>query len=356
MKVLALTRYSAKGASSRIRTLQYIDALRARGIDVDVQSLFDDHYLTRLYAGQSVDWRAMLGRFLDRLRMRSQLGRYDVVWLEKEALPWLPDGAERWLLSGGPPLLVDYDDAIFHRYGEHRNPVVRRLLGTKIDRVMRRARIVTAGSPYLAERARAVGAAEVELLPSAVDVDRYRANGHVRDGFVVGWIGTPQTARFLLGIRDALKAFTSVRTNVRFVFIGCPTGLDLGIPYVARAWSEATEATEVAEFDCGIMPLPDEPFERGKCGYKLVQYMACGVPLIASPVGVNTEIVTPRENGYVARTSDEWRTALEALAADPVDAARLGRNGRQRAEANYSTRVVLPRLEALLRRAANGGG
>jgi glycosyltransferase involved in cell wall biosynthesis len=353
VKVLALTRYSAKGASSRIRTLQYVDGLRARGIDVDVRSLFDDEYLTRLYAGRSTSWTSVLARYLARLRLRSQLDGYDVLWLEKEALPWLPDALERWLLSRAPPLVVDYDDAIFHRYDLHRRCAVRRLLGTKIDRAMKRAHTVTVGSPYLAERAHAAGARRVELLPSAVDVDRYRPDGHDRSGFVVGWIGTPQTARFLLGVRDALQTFSRARPDVRFVFVGCPAGLDLGVPYVARPWSEATEAQDVARFDCGIMPLPDEPFERGKCGYKLVQYMACGVPIIASPVGVNTEIVKPGENGYLAQSCDEWVAALEAIAAHPDDARELGRSGRERAEAGYSTRIVLPRLEALLRHAAS---
>ena len=99
------------------------------------------------------------------------------------------------------------------------------------------------------------------------------------------------------------------------------------------------------------MPLPDEPWERGKCGYKLIQYMACTRPVIASPVGANREIVEQGVNGFLAATDHEWRSALETLAADPELRARLGRAGRQRVEEQFSTRVTAPRLATILRAA-----
>ena len=133
------------------------------------------------------------------------------------------------------------------------------------------------------------------------------------------------------------------------MFVGCPPGLDLGAPYEARAWSQATEAADVASFDCGLMPLVDAPFERGKCGYKLIQYMACAVPVIASPVGVNAQIVTPDVTGYLATSIDDWVTALQTLRSDESRAVRIGANGRALVEARYSTRIVVARLEGILR-------
>jgi glycosyltransferase involved in cell wall biosynthesis len=116
-------------------------------------------------------------------------------------------------------------------------------------------------------------------------------------------------------------------------------------------WSEQTEAAQVAAFDIGLMPLPDEPWERGKCGYKLIQYMACGVPVVASPVGANTEIVTPGMNGALADTSEQWLASLTELAEDPALRARQGTEGRKRVEHWYSLQAQAPRLVSMLQEA-----
>jgi glycosyltransferase involved in cell wall biosynthesis len=346
-RVLALPRYTHKGASSRLRTLQYIDELSNHGIEFRLESLLDDVYLGDLYAGRATQWGRVVKAYAQRASLRRMVRSFDVVWLEKEAFPWLPAVAERMLL-GRTPTVVDYDDAIFHRYDQHPSRWVRSVLAKKIDAVMRGAAAVIAGNDYLADRARRAGARRVEIIPTAVDLRRYAVRAPRRDTvFTVGWIGTPQTAGYLRDIAPALRRFGETG-NVRYVFIGCPVGLDLGVPYEARVWSEATEAADLASLDCGLMPLRDGPFERGKCGYKLIQYMACGVPVIASPIGVNRQIVS-RDNGFLATTPNEWFEALSTLRSDPSAARRMGAVGRELVEARYSTQVVAPRLEAILR-------
>ena len=347
-RVLALPRYTHKGASSRLRTLQYIGELSRRGIDFRLESLLDDVYLDDLYAGRRTQWRRLARAYARRASLRRMIGTFDVVWLEKEAFPWLPGAAERLLLDG-TPTVVDYDDAIFHRYDQHPSRWVRALLGRKIDSLMLNAAVVIAGNDYLAERARSAGARRIEIVPTAVDLRRYAVRGLSRADarFTVGWIGTPQTAHYLKEIAPALQKLRQ-SFDARYVFVGCPAGLDLGVPYEARAWSEATEASELASFDCGLMPLRDGPFERGKCGYKLIQYMACGVPVIASPVGVNRQLVTAA-NGFLASTPDDWCAALQALRADEIAARRMGARGRELVEAKYSMQAIAPKLEAILR-------
>jgi glycosyltransferase involved in cell wall biosynthesis len=118
------------------------------------------------------------------------------------------------------------------------------------------------------------------------------------------------------------------------------------------AWSEQTEVQSIANFDIGIMPLLDEPFARGKCGYKLIQYMACGLPVVASPVGVNSQIVEHGVNGFLADTPEQWEHALQTLLTDASLRQRMGQAGRAKVEREFCIQVTGPRLAALLVAAA----
>jgi glycosyltransferase involved in cell wall biosynthesis len=169
---------------------------------------------------------------------------------------------------------------------------------------------------------------------------------------VVGWIGSPTTAPYTLRLENPLLELGAKTPAVMRLVGANPLPFrSLQPEYIA--WSEANEVEQIAGFDVGVMPLDDAPWERGKCGYKLIQYMACGLPVIASPVGVNRELVRHGENGYLAETEDEWRQALFALGSNPELRARMGRKGRSLVESSYCTRVTAPRLIALLEAAAS---
>ncbi|MEC9483213.1 MAG: glycosyltransferase family 4 protein, partial [Halomonas sp.] len=127
------------------------------------------------------------------------------------------------------------------------------------------------------------------------------------------------------------------------------------LPVEVLPWSEGTEAEAIAGFDIGIMPLPGGPWERGKCGYKLIQYMACGKPVVASAVGVNVEIVEDWQCGALADESSRWHQALSALLVDTERRQVLGRHGRQAVEQHYSLQAQAPRLADILRRAVREG-
>lgn len=116
-------------------------------------------------------------------------------------------------------------------------------------------------------------------------------------------------------------------------------------------WREESEIQNIQRFDVGIMPLLDEPFERGKCGYKLIQYMACGLPVIASPVGVNGQIVEHGVTGFLVKSQDEWLQALAFLRDNPGRRREMGQAGRKKMEAEYSLQATAPKLAALLRSA-----
>lgn len=347
MNVLALTKYGPLGASSRVRTLQYVPHLQAAGLEVTVRSLLDDAYLTRRYAAERSGLLFLLRSYVRRIGEALRAGRYDVVWVEKELMPWMPGFLERGLLAG-TPYVLDYDDAIFHTYDQDSRPVVRRLLGHKIDRVMRGAALVVAGNEYLAARAVEADAKRVEVVPSVIDLDRYGAVTPLPAGpFTIGWIGSPGSERLLETVRDALSQ-ASRNPGTRVVLVGASEGALTGVPHERWAWSEATEVQQMQQFHVGIMPLADTPWERGKCGFKLIQCMGAGRPVIASPVGVNTTIVESGRNGFLAQASHEWMAAFDRLRADPALSYAMGVAGRCRVEQEYSLGVTAPRMNALL--------
>lgn len=350
MRVLLLSRYGRLAASSRIRSYQYIPYLEARGVNVTVSPLLGDGYVRDLYAGRRKRVGAILEAYLRRLGHLLKSHHFDLLWIEKELLPWLPAWGEMVLEHRGIPYVVDYDDAVFHRYDLHPKSLVRSLLGRKIDAVMRRAALVVVGNDYLADRAMRAGAKRVEYLPSVVDLDRYRVAPRIQDGvFTVGWIGSPGTSRYLSVVRSALAQVLK-NSGARLVLVGSGKVQLEGVPVVTRPWSEATEVTDIQSFDVGVMPLPDEPWERGKSGYKLIQYMACSLPVVASPVGVNQQIIEDGVNGFLADSPAEWAHALLSLRDNPDLRTRMGRAGRLKVEAEYCLQATGPRLVSLLRR------
>jgi glycosyltransferase involved in cell wall biosynthesis len=344
--VLVLTRYERLGASSRVRFLQFLPQLEREGFSFDVQPLLDNDYVRSLYGGPPVGIGNLLRSYARRFRTLHRRLRYDLVWLEKEALPWLPAFLEIARLQG-LPYVVDYDDAWFYRYEKH---WLRPLLGHKIDAVMRVAHTVVAGNDFLARHARAAGARAVEIVPSAVDLARYRdlPARPPGDALNVGWIGIPLNAHYLSLLAPALRAVEGV--NLQIVGGAVPQAL-AGIRAESFPWSEDSEIARIAAFDVGIMPLDDTPWERGKCAYKLIQVMAAGKPVIASPVGANRQVVRHGVNGFLAETPEQWTEALRAL-ADPDLRARMGAEARKTVEEGYATAVTGPRLAAILREAA----
>jgi len=350
-RVLALTRYGRLGASSRLRWLQFEPALRAAGLELQTQALLDDDYLQRKYAGQSIAsgvLRAYLRRAWRLLRVAPATA--DVVWLEKELWPWAPAWLERWLLSRRP-FVLDFDDAVFHNYDLHRSALVRRLYGRKIDRLMRAAALVVVGSPYLGERARAAGARRVQWLPTVVDHERYPAPAEALAStgrpLRIGWIGSPTSIPYVRQLAAPLAALARQRP-IELHLIGASLQLP-GVAVHSHPWSEAGEAAAVAALDVGVMPLPDTPWERGKCGYKLVQYMACGVPVVASAVGANPGIVEHGVDGFLASDDAGWLAALDTLAGDPALRTRMGRKGREKVRLRFSLAAAAPQLAGWLR-------
>ncbi|TCK16749.1 glycosyltransferase involved in cell wall biosynthesis [Ancylobacter aquaticus] len=348
MKISVFPRYSRLGASSRLRMYQPDANLRAAGLQPDMHPLFDDAYLRSIYAGRTAGG-ATLAALWRRLVDLGQARHADLLWIEAELLPWLPWAIERAVLPRGVRYALDYDDAVFHRYDLHRLGPVRRLLGRKLDHMMAGSALVTAGNSYLADRAIRAGARRVEIVPTVVDTGIYcpavRTGG---DAPCIGWIGSPSTWTDYMAPMLPTLIETASRSGARLMTVGAVRAAASNPWLEQRDWSEETEVGCIQEMDIGVMPLDDSPWARGKCGYKLIQYMACGLPVVASPVGVNAEIIEHGVNGILATTHEEWDAALTTLLRDPDLRWRMGAAGRRKVEEAYSLHVWGPRLAALL--------
>lgn len=350
LRVLALTRYGRMGASSRMRFEQFVPALAAFDVEVKVCPLLRDEYIARLYSKQPNALSQVFADYFKRLPWLFRARRFDLLWIEKELFPDLPSWFESLLSMFGIHYVVDYDDAIFHNYDCSANPW-RRMLKSKIDIVMGHAAIVVCGNSYLADRAEGAGARRVKIIPTVIDLERYSIKRKPSSGsLVIGWIGSAATVKYLDVVLPAIRSL-SEEFPIQLRVIGADIVVP-GVDVVCSPWSERSEVEQIQEIDIGIMPLLDSPWERGKCGYKLIQYMACGVPVVASPVGVNEQIVQDGVSGYLASTAEDWIAAFRRMLTDGELRQRFGKSGRAQVESKFCMQVVAPQLAELMHEAA----
>ncbi len=369
MRVLAFTVGPDCEPSSRWRVYQYLPELRRLGIEVEVRPLAGRAYfelgygLRRVGRPAATAWAAghFAARGARRLRDLLAARRFDLLWIQKETLPL---GLARLIPRLDLPVVYDFDDAVYMRspLADGRGRLAARLADGVVRRdralpaLIGRCRAVVAGSPVLAAWAEP-HARRVEVIPTVVDTEVFEpAPAARRSGpLTLGWTGAPGNTIYLEPLVRVFQALAR-RFPLRLRLVGphrfpCP-----GVSVECRPWPgyrhARQDARDVQGFDVGLMPLPDTPFAAGKCAFKAIQYMACGVPVVASPVGVNGEVVGDGVAGLLARTPAEWEASLARLLGDADLRLRLGAAGRARAVERYSLQTALPRLARVLEEAA----
>lgn len=326
MNIVAFTKYSYEGPSSRYRFYNYKQCFKNHNINLTIRPLFLANYFKKTSKVAKVF--IVLSSYVRRTRQLIQiifLKNYDLVLIEYELLPFFPAIFEYLLSKRGIKYIVDYDDAIFHKYDMSDNRFIRRVLANKIPTVIKHASRVIACNSYLKAYAQKHNQ-NILMLPTVVQLDKYqeRLEAYQRadtNKFIIGWIGSRTTSVYILEILPAIQRFVAKYPDTQFNLIGFDEIL-LSSETLKQChieiipWAEETEIDNILAFDVGIMPLRNDPWSRGKCGFKLVQYMSCKKAVIASPVGINSEIVKNGINGFLVTTIDEWFRAFETLYLD----------------------------------------
>lgn len=328
--------------SARFRTLPFARRLHAAGHTCRVASSFPQKYDHFPAIGfRPSQWLKRLVRTGH--LVETYLRRFDVIVIDRE----LFDSDSHWwedrFRAAGPAMVLDVDDGIFLRHPQ------------KYEHLARIADAVLAGNREIAEYTRPIND-RITIIPTCIDLSEYQMRS-IRSGGdhvpVVGWIGTTGNLPFLEVCAPALRRLANCMEFELRLIAGESTPLasvDLtGVNVRFLPWRGATEVQELSQFDIGVMPLPEgQDWMRYKCGLKLLQYMAVGSPGVASPIGINAEIIHDGENGFLATTTEEWESALAQLLSDPQLRDRLGQAARQTVEADYSVESNLPRyIEAL---------
>ena len=280
-------------------------------------------------------------RTLPRTRQLLDARQSHTVILQRRLLPgW----QLRILRHAAERIVFDLDDAVFLRDSYHRKGRYSRRKQRRFKATLRVADMVTVGNNYLREEVlRYVEPDRVRVIPTCVNPKLYRPADHSRAGQGVRlvWIGSSSTMAGLQLIQRHL-AVAGERAPGHELHLICDRGMEMaGVHTVLREWSSQTETADLADCDVGISWLPDDSWSRGKCGLKVLQYMAAGLPVVANRVGTNVEMVVPGQTGFLADTPDEWAEAIRLLTSDPELRRKLGSAGRQLVQDRYS----VPRWE-----------
>lgn len=349
MRALFLTLYPESVASPRYRVHQFLPYLQSHGVECTVACPFTQDDYTRLRA-KAAEGRARSYHLHEARRRALQIlgaRKYDVVILQKAVMSAYVREFAKQLRLRARKLVFDLDDAV-HQSPPNALPGFWKRFEEpgQATWLMQHADLVLAGNAWLRDETLAAGG-RAEVFPTVVDTDRFVPATKVPEKFVVGWIGGPSTSEHVALLADVLNELDNAEVRL----IGANPVRAAVEKAWHRPWAYDTEVREVQEFAVGIMPLPKTDWARGKCALKALQYMACGVPCVATPFGAVTDIIEDGVNGLLADTPDEWRAALSKL-RDTKLRKRLGEAGRRTAEEKFSLDVAAPRLLAHLKAVA----
>lgn len=359
IEIVALVPYPpGTTPSQRFRIEQWRGPLEELGIRVRLAPFVDRRLMKLLYepGRAALKIAAMIAGFARRLGDVATAGRGDAILIHRAA--WLAGPAllERLLMVWRKPIVFDFDDAIYLRHTSGANQLFDWLkFPRKTAALCRMSSLVVAGNDYLAAYAREHNR-RVVVIPTSIDTGLYMPTERddASHRVAIGWTGSTTSMTHLEMFAPVLRELIARRDVEIRVQSNRPPVL-AGVPFVFRPWHIATEIDEIRAFDIGIKPMPDDPWARGKCPMKELQYMALGIPAVCSAVGTSAEAIRDGENGFLANSAEQWLERLSRLVDDAALRRKIGLAGRQTVEERYSTMVCARRFAEVIRGVVEDG-
>lgn len=330
-----------RSPGQRFRFEQYLDSLSQEGYSYDISYIInenDDNYFYNkghLIKKALILFKSLFIRYQDYKRANE----YDIIFIYREALMIGSIFFEKLFKKSGAKIILDFDDAIWLQDVSQANYYLRWLKKPeKTKDIITLADLVIVGNDYLANYASQFNTNTI-VVPTTIDTTYYKnhKNKNKNTSVCIGWTGSLTTNKHLETAISVLKAIQEKYGNkIQFVFISDSKPNLPSIDFTFKKWTKETEIHDLSLIDIGIMPLPDDDWSKGKCGFKGLQYMALGIPTIMSPVGVNTEIIQHDINGFLAQTTEEWISLLSELIESEVLRKRLGDEGEKTVLKHYS--------------------
>ncbi len=342
-QVFLLLPYASNTApAGRYRIEPFLDYLRQKGYAINYGHTMSQDLYERWFQSSNYGMKAkhLLSSYIKRWIERRDVREVDLIWVQREAVLGPTSYFERWW-ARRKPLVYDFDDSIWLRDVSSANRLFAWLKrpGKTAD-IIQVSAIVTVCNVYLEAYVKQFHE-RVMRIPTVIDTDKYPLFPPSEcEEVVIGWSGSHTTEKYLRTIEPILLTLQKkYGPRVRFRFIGIPSYWPAGLRGESLPWRAKTEVTDLSVIDIGLMPLPDDPWTRGKCGLKALQYMALGRPAVVSPVSINCEIIQQGQNGFLASTPEEWIEKLSYLIDNPDKRLEMGLNARQTVEKAYSVRA-----------------
>jgi glycosyltransferase involved in cell wall biosynthesis len=358
LKILFLTKYPIAGASSRYRVYQYVPYLKSKGHLCDVSSFYSDKDFASIYQKGRLFfklWMVFKG-LLRRLKDAFKLAKYDVVYMQREALPFGPLWFEWMCRVFNKKIIFDYDDALFIFKPSSSTPMSDKFKNPqRIPKIFTKVNCVFAGNDYLAEQARQFcDCAKTMVVAEDLKKIMPRAEHLPSDKLIIGWLGSPSTEKYLEFIREPLEKLTASFDKLELLIIGGGGFKSEIINTRHEKWTLEGENDLLKEFTVGIMPLPNEEWSKGKSGGKARTYMASGIPAVCTNIGFNKELIIHGETGFLVESAQQWFESLSQLLNDANLRQKISQKALGIVEKKYSLKVLAPVLEKFILDVVNG--
>lgn len=354
MKILFWVPYPTEGPSNRFRVEQYLPYLKERGISYSLRPFWESRAYKILYEnGYYLNkFYYFLKGTIKRVKDLFNLSEYDLIFVHREAYP-IGTAIFEKIASRKKPIVYDFDDSIFLPNASSANKIIYWLKNhRKTSQILKMSNVAIVGNNFLNKYAIKYKN-NVLVMPTAIDTDKYfplQERRH-KNKVVIGWVGTYSTNQYLKILKRVfLKLIEKYKNSIEIRLVGCRNNF-LKIPGIIYSnWSLSNEVEDLQDLDIGVMPVWDDDWTRGKCAFKIIQYMATGAAVVASPVGMNGEIIIDGENGFLATDEDDWFRKLCLLIDNPEKRRAFAINGRQTIEGKYSLMAMAPKFVGVLER------